>query len=262
MASRMPHGPVGAGIRPNAEPDQVLDHVGVGRELADRQHRAVDGKRRDDRVDAAAVGQPGVDHGARLVDPTADARDDLVDRAAQMGLVGEAADDLEEPPAPLDVDRVGTVDHHLGDVRVAQERLERAIAEDVVGDLLGDARPVGHREGRVVLSQHFLQGGADLLLEIGLGQSRVVELGTEVVQQRLVDSTLEVGERVAHPAVAGCRRSQRLAVGLGPRDAAVALGRSNPFGQAHVVLALRRNRPRRSVRRPVGMSALGVPAAT
>ena len=51
--------------------------------------RAVDGQRRDDGVDAAAVGQAGVDHRAGLVDAAADAGHDLVDRAAQVGLVGE-----------------------------------------------------------------------------------------------------------------------------------------------------------------------------
>ena len=36
----------------------------------------------------------------------------------------------------LDVHVLGAVDHDLGDAVVAQERLERAVAEDVVGDLL------------------------------------------------------------------------------------------------------------------------------
>ena len=74
-----------------AEVDQVLHRERVGGELADGQRRAVDGQRRDDRVDAAAVGQAGVDHRAGLVDATADPGDDLVDDATQVRLVGELA---------------------------------------------------------------------------------------------------------------------------------------------------------------------------
>ena len=101
-----------------------------------------------------------------------------------------------DPPGALDVDRVEAVDHDLGDVGVAQVGLERSVAEDVVGDLLGDPRPVGDRERRVVLRQHLLQRLTHLLLELGLGQPRVVELGPEVVEQRLVHGALQVGERV------------------------------------------------------------------
>ena len=48
--------------RQRAERDQVVDRVRVARELADRQRRAVERERRDDRVDAAAVGKAGIDH--------------------------------------------------------------------------------------------------------------------------------------------------------------------------------------------------------
>ena len=96
---------VGAAARLSVpKPIRSSTVVGVGGELADRQQRAVERQRRDDRVDAAAVGEPGVDHRARLVDATADAGDDLVDRAAQVGLVVEAAVDLVELAAALDVD--------------------------------------------------------------------------------------------------------------------------------------------------------------
>ena len=45
-----------------AEVDEVLHREGVGGELPDRQHRAVDGEGRDDGVDTRAVGEAGVDH--------------------------------------------------------------------------------------------------------------------------------------------------------------------------------------------------------
>ena len=109
-------------------------------------------------------------------------------------------------PGPLDVDRVGAVDHDLGDVGVAQVGLERAVAEDVVGDLLGDAGAVGDGQRRLVLGEHLLQRLAHLLLELGLGEPRVVELGAEVVQQRLVHRALEVGERVDDCGAAAARQ--------------------------------------------------------
>ena len=70
--------------RERAEGDQVPVRERVGGELADGEHAAVEGDRRDDRVDAGAVGQAGVDHRAGLVDAAADPADDLVDGAAQV----------------------------------------------------------------------------------------------------------------------------------------------------------------------------------
>ena len=175
-----------------AEGDQVVGGVRVGGELSDREQRPVDGQRRDDRVDTAAVGQAGVDHRAGLVDAASDAGDDLVDGAAQVRLVAEAALDLDEPAAALDVDAVGPVDHDLGEVRVAQERLDRAVAQDVVGDLLGDAGPLGGREQDVLGLHRLLQCALDHVLELGLGQLGVVQLGTELLEQGVVDLGLQV----------------------------------------------------------------------
>ena len=75
------------GERP--EGDEVLVGERVRGELADREDGAVERDRRDDGVDARAVGQARVDERAGLVDPAADAADDLVDDAAEVGLVGE-----------------------------------------------------------------------------------------------------------------------------------------------------------------------------
>ena len=50
----------------------------------------------------------------------------------------------------LDVDPVVRVDHDLGHGVVAQERLERAVAEDVVGDLADELPPLLARERRAV----------------------------------------------------------------------------------------------------------------
>ena len=70
---------VAGGGRQRAERGQVGQRVRVARELPDRQRRAAQRERRDDRVDAAAVGQARVDHRRALVDAAADLRDDAVD---------------------------------------------------------------------------------------------------------------------------------------------------------------------------------------
>ncbi len=100
--------------------------------------------------------------------------------------LGERGVDGEDPAGALDVDLVRAVDHDLGDVGVAQERLERAVAEDLVGDLLGDPGAVRGAERRLLQLEHLLQGLPHPLLELGLLQPGVVQLRAEVVDQRLV----------------------------------------------------------------------------
>ena len=122
-----------------AEAQQVVEHQALLRELADRQQRARERQRRDDHVDAAAVGQAGVDHRRGLVDAAADLRHHLGDDPAQLRLVVEAHRRLVEPALALDPDLVGAVDHDLRDRVVGEQPLERAVAEDVVGDLVARA---------------------------------------------------------------------------------------------------------------------------
>ena len=101
-------------------------------------------QRRDDDVDARAVGQAGVDHRAALVDAAAERRHDAVDDAHQLLGVAEADVRLSSMPVPLDVDLVRPVDQDFGDAVVVQERLERAVAQDAGDDLLEElarARP-------------------------------------------------------------------------------------------------------------------------
>ncbi len=134
-------------------------------ELADRQGAPVECDGRQHRVHAAAVRQARIDHGARLVDAAAHPRHDAIDRPPQVLLVRELQVGLVEPAATLDEDRVGAVDHDLGDLRVAQERLERAVAQDVVDDLLADARAVARGQRPLRLREHRLDGVEDVLLE-------------------------------------------------------------------------------------------------
>ena len=207
---------VGRAVAQRAELDQVVDRQRVGGELSDGQRAAVDRQRRHDGVHAAAVGEAGVDHGGGLVDATADARDDLVDRAAQVRLVLELAVDLDQLALALEPDVQGAVDHDLRDVDVAEVGLQRAVAEDVVGDLLGDPLAVAAGQGAVAGGEDVGQDGAHLGLELGGLEVGVVELRTELLQQLAVHALLEVLEPVLGGFGAGCGRHRGLARHLLP----------------------------------------------
>ena len=73
--------------------DQVVRLEPLGRKPADRQQRPVDRQRRNDGVDARAVGQARVDHRRAVVDAAADAADDAVDDAQQVRVVLERGGD-------------------------------------------------------------------------------------------------------------------------------------------------------------------------
>ena len=84
------------------------------------------------------------------------------------------------------------VDHDLGDVRVAQERLDRPVAEDVVADLLGDPGPVAAAQRPVLRAEHVGEDLADLGVELVLVHVRVVETRTHLLEQLDVDAALEL----------------------------------------------------------------------
>ena len=179
-----------------AEPDQVLERERVAGELADRERGPAERERRDDRVDAAAVGQARVDHRRGLVDAPADLRDDPVDDPQQVGVVEERRLGLLDPAVPLDVDLVGAVDHHLGDARVVQERLERPVAEDVVGDLPLEVGAVARAErsllGVQLLGDDHAHAESQLVAAL-----EVEERAAEPGDARPVDLRLQLGVRIA-----------------------------------------------------------------
>ena len=70
------------------------------------KRRPVERHRRQRGVDAAAVGQPGVDHRRAFVDPPADAGGDPLDDPHQVVGVAEAHVGLFQPAEALDVDLV------------------------------------------------------------------------------------------------------------------------------------------------------------
>src|SRR5439155_24709840 len=164
---------------------QALGDVWVGGKLTPLQAHPVDRDRRYHGVDPASVGQPGVDHRARLVDAPADPRHDPVDHPAQVALVGERRVDGVALTEALHVDPVPRVHHDLGDVRVAQQRLDRAVAEDLVDDLLVRLDPVGGGE-RLLLGQYLRQRFEDRADQVVVVTGQLVQLRAEQLQQRLV----------------------------------------------------------------------------
>ena len=115
------------------QPLQVEHALG---ELADRHQRPVDGDRPDGDIDARAVGQARVHHGRRFVDPAADRGDDPVDDAQEMRLVLEMDLRFLELAKALDVAPLVRIDQNVGDGRILQQRLDRAVAGHFGEDLV------------------------------------------------------------------------------------------------------------------------------
>ncbi len=137
--------------RQRAEADEVIEVEAFASELPDRQQRPGQRQRRDDGVDPAAVGETRVDHRRGLIDPAPDLGDHLVDDPTQMRFVGESHRGLVQPAGALDPDVVWAVDHDLGDGVVVEQPLERAVAEDVVGERAGQQLAVLARDPRLLV---------------------------------------------------------------------------------------------------------------
>src|SRR5205823_13746759 len=130
--------------------------------------RSVDRERRDHGVHTGAIGQTRVDVRRRLVDPSPDLPDDLVDRPPELLLVVELRARPIELPRALDVDRVPVVDHDLRDLRVTDERLQRAEAQDAVTDLSDDEQLLLRGERTLLVVQELAEPLVDQTLELGV----------------------------------------------------------------------------------------------
>ncbi len=105
-------------------------------EFSDRNQRPVDGDRPDRDVDARAVAQPRIDHGRGFIDTPSDRRDDPVDDAQEVRFILEMDLGLLQLPEAFDVAALVRVDENVGDRRVLQQRLKRAIARHLGDDLV------------------------------------------------------------------------------------------------------------------------------
>ena len=204
--------------RDRAELDEVVHRVRVARELPDRERRPAERERRDDRVHTAPVREAGVDHRRGLVDATADLGDDLVDDAHDVRVVDERRVRRLELARALDVHLLGAVDHDLRHGVVAEERLERPVAEDVVGDVGDDLAALLARQRRPVEGELLHDRAHDALFEVlrRLGRE---QLGAELGDARVMDAGLQfrVGILPTSPPVPVLRLAGRERRRLGGR---------------------------------------------
>ncbi len=121
-----------------------------------------------------------------------------------MRVVVEPHRRLVEAPLALHPDVVGAVDHDLGHAVVGEEPLERAVAEDVVGDLRDEPVAVVARDADLV-GELRPDVRLDPLAQGDGVHARVEELRAQVSDDGEVDPVLQLRERVA-PAARGRAR--------------------------------------------------------
>jgi hypothetical protein len=153
----------------------------------------VEGQRRDDRVHAAAVGEPGIHHRADFVHAAADLRHNAVDDLQQVGIVAEVDAGLFQAAAALHEDVLGAVDQNVADRAVLQEQLQRTEAEGLVQHLLDQPLALAAIEQRLFLVAQVLDDEANLLAEHVARQ--LADAGqVELIDELAVDLPLEVLE--------------------------------------------------------------------
>src|SRR5271170_3816690 len=105
-------------------PHHRIEGQGLLWEFADRDRAAIEHERRQDDVDAAAVGEPRVDHWARLVDTPANGSGDALRDTDEMLGVAKPSAGLFELAAALDENIERPVDQDVGDVIVFEKGFE------------------------------------------------------------------------------------------------------------------------------------------
>src|SRR5262249_38210038 len=165
----------------------------------------------NDRVDTAAVGQPGVHHRRGFVHTAADLRHDTIDDLQQVVVVAELDVGLLHLAAPLNVDLVRPVDEDIADSWVLQQHLQRAETEGLVEDLVDQPLPLHAVEQRVLGVAQAFDDEADLAAEgvpLQVADARQVEL----IDQFAVDQPLEffktLGALALQASLAGAKTAQ------------------------------------------------------
>ena len=207
--------------------------------------------------------------GERFVDAAADLADDALADVHQLRVVAEADVGQLDLAADFDEDRAGAVDHDVGDVVARQQRLERAVAEDVVADVLEQVFLLGDRHHDVLDRDDLVDDVADFLarrIGVELGELRQIDGVDQRAEDRGLDLVI-VSERrvsVAIGAAAGAaddagrrRRARTRAARRGrPTDSGARPAR-RPAARARRRGAARRRRRRRPARpAPVAASVV------
>jgi hypothetical protein len=136
--------------RERAESDEVFGRQPHAK-AANRQHRTRERKRRDDGVDAAPVGQAGVNHRRHFVDAPADAGRHALDNHHQVRIVGEDNVALLQEAVALEVNLARPIDENVADRRIVHRAFERPESERLVHDFVDEplALHLVHHFGRV-----------------------------------------------------------------------------------------------------------------
>ena len=114
---------------------RAFEHVLA--KLSNRQARAVQRNRRDDRIDPAAIGHARVDHRRGLIEPSPQRRQNALHDPLDVVVVDKAQFALVQDAVALDKHPVRAIDQNFGDRRIAQQDFQRAKAGELVNDFLG-----------------------------------------------------------------------------------------------------------------------------
>ena len=116
-----------------------------------------------------------------------------------MRIVEEPAVRRVQLSVALDVDRREVVHHDLSHGVVSKERLERPVAEDVVGRFADEPVAVGRRKRRLIVCEDFAQLLPYAEFQLLGRHVHVVELRAKRLDEALVDLLLQRVERIGLP---------------------------------------------------------------
>ena len=202
-----------------AELDQVFQGQLVFLELSDGERGAVQRQRRRDDVDAGAVEQARVADRRAFVDAAADLADDALADVHQLGIVAEADIGELHLAADFDEDPVGAIDHDVGDVVAGEQRLQRAIAQNVVADVLQQMFLLGDGHHHRLDRDDLVDDVADFLarrIRVELGQLRQIDGVDQGVKDGGLDLVIVFRAAVGHARAHRLGRlGRQLGAGLG-----------------------------------------------
>jgi hypothetical protein len=183
----------------------ITFRISAPSEFADGERRAVDRERRHDDVDAGAVGQAGVADRRGFIDAAADLADDALADIEQLLIVAEANAGALDLALDFDVGGARPVHHDVGDVVARQQRLERAVAEHVIADIVEQLFLLGDRHHDILNRDDLVDDVADFLargLGVELGELQEVDRLDQGAEDRALDLVIRFG-------VPRIRRGQR-----------------------------------------------------
>src|SRR5256884_2395691 len=118
--------------------------------------RSVDRQRRNYHVDARSISETGINHGRRLIDVPANARNDLVNDVHQVSIVLEANVGLFQNTGTFYIDLLMPIHQDVVDSRILQKRLQRPQPEDLVQNFQRESLSFTTAQGRLKVGDQIL----------------------------------------------------------------------------------------------------------